>query len=502
MLRARKIEISTGSKHIAIIHTLDMERLHLRALDRVEVRSKRKKKTIICTVDQLNLASEQDDKDIHLKPGEIGLSDEAFHALKLADGDPVQLRTVLPPLSFSYVKAKMKGKAFTKKAFYEVINDIVSGYYTSIEIAFFLFVCEVRGLSVTEILYLTQAMVDTGKSLPHVYKVMADKHSIGGVPGNRTTPIVVSILASLGVPMLSNFTRAITSPSGTADTLEPYINVHIDIARIKLALRKNNGCFVWLGNQGFAPADHILIQAERQLGLNSQGIMLASIFAKKKAVGITDLLLEIPYGPSCKVLNKSQAVNLRNKAQYIARSLHMKLVAYLVPTSEPTGRGIGPILEFSDVLSVLENKNYPKDLFDKSVTEATLLYAHITNQSKAKSKKQCLEALTSGRAKESFEAIRKMQGRPREELSLNTKCVKVYAEKSGRISGISIVKINDLARYIGLPHDRNAGLYIHKKNRDYVKKGDLLLSVYVYDQLLARQVTSYIDGNKNIFTVK
>lgn len=81
---------------------------------------------------------------------------------------------------------------------------------------------------------------------------MADKHSVGGVAGNRTTMIVVPILASLGVTIPKTSSRAITSPSGTADTMEVLAGVTFPVKRIKEIVKKNNACLVWGGGLALA----------------------------------------------------------------------------------------------------------------------------------------------------------------------------------------------------------------------------------------------------------
>ena len=128
-----------------------------------------------------------------------------------------------------------------------------------------------------------------------------DKHCIGGVPGNRTTMIVVPIIASLGLYIPKTSSRAITAPSGTADTMEVLAPVSMTLDKIKQVIKKTHGCIAWGGALNMAPADDKIIKVEKPLSLETYDKMIVSIMAKHVAVGADYLLIDIPYGPTAKV---------------------------------------------------------------------------------------------------------------------------------------------------------------------------------------------------------
>ena len=128
-------------------------------------------------------------------------------------------------------------------------------------------------------------MVDAGERLSWSAPIVVDKHSVGGLPGNRTTPIIVAIAASLGLTMPKTSSRAITSPAGTADMMETLAPIHLTWQRSVAWSNRKGGCIVWGGAVKLSPADDILIRVERALDLDTEGQMIASVLSKKKSGG-------------------------------------------------------------------------------------------------------------------------------------------------------------------------------------------------------------------------
>ena len=141
-----------------------------------------------------------------------------------------------------------------------------------------------------EVLHLTEAMIAVGRRLDWQHQVGAglvvDKHCIGGIPGNRTSMLVVPIVAAHGMLCPKTSSRAITSPAGTADTMEVLANVELNFERMVEIVRQTRACLAWGGTAELSPADDILISVERPLSIDSPGQMVASILSKKVAAEI------------------------------------------------------------------------------------------------------------------------------------------------------------------------------------------------------------------------
>jgi len=220
-------------------------------------------------------------------PDEAILSESAWKRLALNDGEPITIGHPPPLDSLSHLRSRIYGNDLSEPAFHAIIGDIVDGRYSDIHLSSFLTACASPPLNHQEVLALTHAMVEAGDRLKWPAGTVADKHSVGGLPGNRTTPIVVSIVAALGIMMPKTSSRAITSPAGTADTMETLAPVELDNDAIRRVVEQEAGCIVWGGAINLSPADDILIRVERALDIDSEGQMIASVLSKKIAAGST-----------------------------------------------------------------------------------------------------------------------------------------------------------------------------------------------------------------------
>ena len=251
------------------------------AMSRVEVRYQGRR--VIAT---LNVVG--DGRLLH--ESEVGLSEAAWLVLGAPDGAGVTLAHPQPVHSFSHVRAKLFGKPLSQQAATEIMRDVVAGEYSDIEIAAFLAACAARRPSLEEMTVLTRAMVETGERIDWGTHPVVDKHCVGGLPGNRTTLLVVPIVAACGLVMPKTSSRAITSPAGTADTMETLAPVSLDLARMRRVVEQEGGCVAWGGAVNLSPADDLLIRIERPLDIDSDSQLVASVLSKKIAAGSSQTL--------------------------------------------------------------------------------------------------------------------------------------------------------------------------------------------------------------------
>ncbi|MFZ0887965.1 MAG: thymidine phosphorylase, partial [Candidatus Binataceae bacterium] len=289
-----------------------------------------------------------------IEPDEIGVSEQAFRDLGLPEGSPVNAKLALAPKSVDLVRAKLGGTRLSRSAFDEILGDVVRHRYSRVELSMFVLACALRELDLDEVVDYTRAMIAAGESLSFGPGPVMDKHCIGGVPGNRTTMIVVPTLAAMGLTVPKTSSRAITSPAGTADTMGVLAEVALGRERLHEVVERAGACIAWGGALELAPADDILITVERPMEIDTEAQMVASILAKKKTVGATHVLIDIPVGPTAKVRTLAAADNLANLLRAVATKIGLRLDVQLTQAPAPVGRGIGPRLEALDVLAVLE----------------------------------------------------------------------------------------------------------------------------------------------------
>jgi thymidine phosphorylase len=275
--------------------------------------------------------------------------------LGVQDGHTASISQAEPPASMAMLFRKIGGERLGREDFRAIVQDIASHHYSKIELTAFVVACNRAELDREEVYFLTEAMVASGRTLDWREPLVVDKHCIGGIPGNRTSMLVVPIVAAHGLLCPKTSSRAITSPAGTADTMAVLANVELPFASLEQIVRTHRGCLAWGGTADLSPADDVLISVERPLSIDSPGQMVASILSKKIAAGSTHLVLDIPIGPTAKVRSMPEAQRLRRLFEYVAGRMHLALDVVITDGRQPIGNGIGPVLEARDVMQVLQN---------------------------------------------------------------------------------------------------------------------------------------------------
>lgn len=433
--------------------------------------------------------------------GFIGLNKLASNMLAVNDSDIISIAQASPISSMSEVRGKIYQQPFTEQGLKSLINDIKLGRLTDIDISSFITISAGGRLSLEEITWLTKAMVDSGQQMSWPTKVVVDKHCIGGIPGNRTTPIVVSIVAACGLFMPKTSSRAITSPAGTADAMESITEVNISLNRMKTVLLEANACLVWGGSVNLSPADDILIRVEKALNIDSDGQLIASVLSKKIAAGSTHVLIDIPVGKTAKVRTKEGAKNLSLLMIQVGKALGIKVKTLITNGSNPIGKGIGPTLEIKDVLSVLENSSdAPNDLKVKSLHLSAKIIEMSGLADKDNGLKVAVNSLASGQALEKFKQICQLQGGIKE-LKNATYTENITSEWNGIITEMDNRKIARLAKLAGAPDAKTAGLYLHKKTGNQVNTGDVLMTIHAESKGQISYALDYFNQHKNMIQI-
>ena len=410
---------------------------------------------------------------------EVSLSEGGMESLQAKDGDEVEITHLSPIDSLGLVRAKIYGQELSYDNYLTIIKDIIEGNYSTVHLTGFVTSCASHLLKLPEILSLTKAMIDTGDVIKWDSPIIMDKHCIGGIPANRTTPIVVSIIAAFGLIIPKTSSRAITSSAGTADVMDVFTNSNLEIDKIKEVVAKEGACLAWGGSVKLSPADDILIRIERSLDLDSEAQMMASVISKKKAAGATHVLIDIPYGVTAKVRSYQEALLLKDLFEKIGSKLDLKIKVLLTDGNQPIGNGIGPDLEAMDVLSVLKNApNAPKDLRDKSILLASALLELSGKVSEHESMNISTEIIDSGKAYRKFKAICLAQGRYYEPDNYAPYKKNVVAKHTGIVTEIDNRKLAKVAKLAGAPNDSSAGIYLYSHIGTPVEKGQVLYSVY------------------------
>lgn len=433
---------------------------------------------------------------------EAALSESAWKRLGLRDGSYITVTHPAPLDSLSHVRSRIYGHDLGESSFHAIIRDVVDGKYSDIDLSSFITACAARALDHKEILALTHAMVETGERLKWPAGNILDKHCVGGLPGNRTTPLIVAIVASLGLTMPKTSSRAITSPAGTADAMETMAPVDLDTAAIRRVVEREGGCVVWGGAIKLSPADDILIRVERALDLDSEGQLIASVLSKKIAAGSTHLVIDMPIGPTAKVRSSATAAIISRDLVSVAETFGLRIKILATDGLQPVGRGIGPALEARDVLSVLQcEPDAPQDLRQRAVVLAGALLELAGIAPEARGETIAIAALDDGRAWTKFQRICEAQGGMRVP-STSSQQRPLLAERSGRVDTIDNRRIARLAKLAGAPEDKAAGVDLLVSVGDAVIVGQPLCIVHAESPGELAYAFDYVAANRDIIAIR
>ncbi len=486
-LRARILGLEAGGKSVVVLNKEDAEDLNVSSLERVRL-SKDNKEAIAI----VNTATKLIEK------GTVGVYEEVRNSLGLEEGEEVEIEIAPLPSSVYFIRNKLRQRKLTYEEIREIIRDMVRGNLSEIEIAAFVTALHIFGLDLDEATSLSRAMVETGSTLQIDKHPIVDKHSIGGVPGDKTTLLVVPIIAAAGLTIPKSSSRAITSAAGSADRMEVLMPVSLSIEEMKRVVEKTNGCMVWGGSLNLAPADDMFVRIENPLSIDP--LLLPSIMSKKKAVNADLLVLDIPTGRGTKVKTIGDAELLAKDFMELGRRLNIKVRCAITYGEQPVGYAIGPSLEAREALSVLMGEAYVPDLIDKATDIAGML---LEMSGKENGKAIAMEILRSGKAEQKLREIIEAQGgdssiKP-EGIHVGDEAFTLRSERSGYLLWINNASLVEIARLAGAPKDKGAGVLLHRKIGEAVREGDPLLTIYAerdikLERAINRLEESYVLG--------
>lgn len=433
---------------------------------------------------------------------EAGLSEAAWARLGVEEGALITVRHAPPLSSLSSVRRRIHGDRLEPDAFSAIIADVAAGRYTDVHLAAFLTGCSARPLDLAETTALTGAMVAAGERLSWDAPVVIDKHCVGGLPGNRTTPIVVAIVAAHDLRMPKTSSRAITSPAGTADTMETLAPVDLDLPAMRRVVDQEGACLVWGGAVHLSPADDVLIRVERVLDIDTEGQLIASVLSKKIAAGSTHVVLDLPVGPTAKVRSDDAGAELAQRMTKVAAEFGVTLRCLLTDGAQPVGRGIGPALEALDVLAVLQGSaSAPDDLRRRACTLAGSALELAGAAPAGHGVRIAAETLSDGRAWSKFQRICEAQGGMRVPPKAAIQ-QPIKADRPGRITQINNRTLARLAKLAGAPDNKAAGLELHVRLGDEVAAGQPLLTIHTEAHGELAYALDYAVANPGLITVE
>ena len=493
-LRARRIGIDTYQEPVVYMradcHICRSEGFAAQSRILVEYQGR----SVIAT---LNVISNND----VVAHGQAGLSEVAWQLLRAQEDESVTLSHSPPLESLRHVRAKVYGNRLSDEAMADIVRDVAARRYSDLHLAAFITACAGSRLDLAETVALTKTMVGVGERIDWRRTPVVDKHCVGGLPGNRTTPIVVAIVTACGLTMPKTSSRAITSPAGTADVMETLAPVDLDIPAMRRVVEREGGCVVWGGAVRLSPADDILIRVERPLDLDSEGQLVASVLSKKVAAGSSHVVIDIPVGPTAKVRSREAATVLAERLVEVGKALNLGVRVVLTDGTQPVGRGIGPALEARDVLAVLRGEpDAPQDLRERALMLAGEILEQSSQAMPGCGSTMARIALAEGHAWRKFQAICEAQGGMRQPPKAVYTHV-VAAEHAGYVTVIDNRRLARVAKLAGAPNAPAAGLEFHTPLGSRVDLGQPLFTLHAEARGVLDYAQSYLETQHGIVTL-
>ncbi len=467
LLRARKYDVDS-SEHRVVLNEKDAVELGVKDMDRVRLSRNQHRFIAIVGI-----------SDSVVEEGEIILYGKTFDAMDAMDGEEIMVSYAPKPESIRSIRKKMDADVLSKEEIEEIVMDILENRLSPIEISAWLTALYINGMDLEEVSHLAISMVKTGDVLEFDRAPVFDFHSIGGVPGNKITPIVVSIVAAAGLLIPKTSSRAISSAAGTSDIVEVFCDVDLDTQRLKNISERVGGVFAWGGSINLAPVDDLVIKVEYPLGINPRAQMLASILSKKKAIGANYLLMDIPTGAGTKVQTIEEAREYARDFMDLGARMGMHVECAITYGDQPVGNAIGPAVEARELIRVLEGDPHPSSVVEKSCDIAgMILEMGGIRDGPAKAR----EILRSGEALKKFREIVAAQGGKPEitskDIVIGKHVHKMESARSGYVHQIKNKDLVAIARAAGSPNDKGGGVIIHKKRGQRVEAGEIIFEVY------------------------
>jgi len=483
-LKVRLLNLDAGGKTIAIINSRDAVDFGVRPLERIVLTNPKNGKKLTAVVNVT---------DKFVKPGEIIVYDEIKEILNLKNGMIIKAEPRPELISKQYIRKKIDGCELSYNEMKAIVKDVLERNLNDLELAAFITALHINGMTLDENVYFSKVMVESGKRLKFRGTVV-DKHSVGGVPGDKTSLLLVPIIASSGLKIPKTSSRSITSPAGTADRAEILMPVELNATEIKRVVNKTNGCLVWGGAVDLAPADDLFIQIENPL--NMDPLVMPSVMSKKKSVGAKHVVIDIPVGDEAKIKTEDEAEHLAKNFIELGKELSINVDCVLTQGDQPIGHTMGPALEAREVLQTIHEIETAPDLVDKVATIAGKLFEMTKKKG---GKKLAYRILKSGKAEKKLRQIIKAQGgNPKikpEDIKWAKEKKAIRAKKEGVVINISNKNLAMVAKTAGAPKDKLAGILLNKKVGDFVKRNEILYTIYAERKNKLREALRVVDKN-------
>lgn len=386
------------------------------------------------------------------------------------------------------INKKRKGENLTYDEIKFAVDGFVNGSILDSQMSSLLMAIVINGMSDEETFYITDVMLESGDTvdLSKIDGIKVDKHSTGGV-GDKTSLIVVPLVASCGVKVAKMSGRSLGHTGGTIDKLESIDGFDVNLKEDDFVKQVNEiGCALISQTGELAPADK-KIYALRDLTATVESIPLiaSSIMSKKLASGVDKIVIDVKVGEDAFMKDLESARELAKLMVKIGKNKGKDTVCVLTNMEEPLGNYVGNALEVHEAIQVLNN-NGPKDLVEVVITLASIMVSLGKNIEFDAAKKEVKTNLENGNAYRKFKEMLEYQHGNIDNIPISKHVFSCKSSKTGFITEINAYKLGMIERRMNANRfnqegliDATVGFILNKKVGDYVLENEELIKVYL-----------------------
>jgi pyrimidine-nucleoside phosphorylase len=311
------------------------------------------------------------------------------------------------------IERKKRGEPLTQSELEQLSGGYLRGEVPDYQMAAWLMAVCWRGMTDEETLAFTRALVASGTELSwdHLDRPAVDKHSTGGV-GDKTSLVLVPLMAAAGLPFVKMSGRGLGHTGGTLDKLESIAGFSVNLSLAELRQQVGRiGCALVGQSPELVPADGVLYALRDVTGtVNALPLIAASIMSKKLAGGASVIVLDVKYGSGAFLPEPEEARRLAAAMVAIGTGAGRRVRAVLSPMEQPLGRAVGNALEVREVIETLHGAG-PADLWDLTLELGSQLLVMSGEAADAGSARERLSRLRdSGAAAAKLEELIAAQG--------------------------------------------------------------------------------------------
>ena len=374
-----------------------------------------------------------------------------------------------------------------------IVEEYVKGNIPDYQMSSLLMAIVIKGMTDNEIFSLTKYMINSGDKLDlSSLGTVVDKHSTGGV-GDKTTMIIAPIVASCGVKVAKMSGRGLGHTGGTIDKLESIPGFKVKLTEKEFFKQvKDIGLAVVSQTNNLVPADKKIYALRDVTGtVESTALIASSIMSKKIASGAKKIVIDVKVGNGALIKTQEEAKKLAKLMIKIGKKNGVEVICLLTNMNTPLGNNIGNALEVQEVIDILHNKK-EGNLRDLSIELSSYTVSLGLNIPYEKAKEKVIENLDNDNAYNKFLEFIKYQKGDISKLSIDTKKYDIKSPKEGYLNNIDALELGKLSKELGAGREKleddldyGAGIIVHKEIGDYIKRGEVLMTLYTNKNLKA-----------------